>query len=102
VDELEIPEEIRTSAMEVAWGDWRRHLKEMKRKLTLSAAKAQLDQLAEWGHSRSLAAIRHSIKQSYKGIYEPNNYQDRSTTNRMDSIFDLAGKLDAKEEHEQN
>lgn len=44
---------------------------------TEQSAKAQLKELGEWGIDRAEAAVKHSIKQGYKGIYEPN----KPTTN---------------------
>lgn len=35
------------------------------------SAKAQLKELGQWGIDRAEAAVKHSIKQGYKGIYEP-------------------------------
>ncbi len=53
-----------------AWVEWQQHRCEIRKKLTATAAKQQLDRLAGWGVPRAIAAIRLSIAQSWEGIYE--------------------------------
>ena len=68
---LVIPAEIDTPEFRSAWEDWRRHRKEIKKKLTPLAVEKQVKLLAGLGAARAVAAIEHSIANGYTGIIEP-------------------------------
>jgi len=68
---LVIPAEIDTPEFRLAWEDWRRHRKEIKKKLTPLAVEKQVKLLAGLGAARAIAAIEHSIANGYTGIIEP-------------------------------
>lgn len=54
-----------------AWNDWTQHRREKKKPLTETSMSHQFKALNEWGETRSIAAINHSVKNGYTGIFEP-------------------------------
>lgn len=67
----EIPEALRTPEFMAAWSAWEQHRVERKSKLTKTSRGMQLKALEAMGVSRSIAALNHSITNSYQGIFEP-------------------------------
>lgn len=61
---LDVPE------FKAAWIEWQKHRREIRKKLTATAATQQLERLTAWGVPRAVAAIRISIAQGWEGIYE--------------------------------
>jgi len=81
------PQEIDTDDFHDAWSEWESHRAEIHKDLTPTSAKVQLDKLAKMGEQRAIAAIRHSIGQSYVGIVEPtqiSGVKKKFTTRGMD------------------
>jgi DNA-binding transcriptional regulator YhcF (GntR family) len=68
---FEIPESLNNDDFLAAWAEWQEHRKQIKKKLTPLAAKKQLKMLSEIGVSKAIAAIDHSIKNGWQGIFEP-------------------------------
>jgi len=66
---------LRCPEFEQAWGDWVQHRTEIRKKLTAKAVKLQIADLERMGLNRALAAIAHSVKHGYTGIYEPGHQQ---------------------------
>jgi hypothetical protein len=66
----DIPESLATPDFLNAWGEWRQHRKEIKKKMTPLAAKRLLNKLDAWGPERASSAINHSILNGWTGIYE--------------------------------
>jgi len=54
-----------------AWESWTKHRMEKKKPLTKTSTKLQLKELLGWGEARAVAALIHSTKKGYEGIYEP-------------------------------
>jgi hypothetical protein len=54
-----------------AWDDWQQHRREIKKPLTPTATQEQMRQFKAWGEVRSITAIRHTIKNGWQGIREP-------------------------------
>lgn len=54
-----------------AWADWTEHRKQLKRPLTPIAIRNQFLLLKKMGEPAAIAAIRHSLANSYQGIFEP-------------------------------
>jgi len=73
------------------WADWMTHRKEIRKPLTATAAKYQLRKLEVMGEKRAIAAIEHSITNSYQGIFEP--YGAAQTQGTADAGEQLARKL---------
>lgn len=73
-----------------AWNDWKQHRVEIKKKLTPTSIKQQLANFAEWGESRSIAAIRHTIGNGWQGLREPdapiNSAPPRNRDLRSDQV----------------
>lgn len=74
-----IPLELQGPEFHAAWTLWQQHRGEKRQKLTASSAKLQLDQLAEWGTARAVAAIRHSVAKGWLSIHEASG-QSRAAT----------------------
>lgn len=60
-----------SEAFKTAWEEWVQHRHEKGVKLTPLAVKKQWKKLAAMGEARAIAAIEHSIANSYQGIFEP-------------------------------
>ena len=68
---VEIPEVLNKEPFLGAWQEWAQHRVEIKKPMTAQATRLQLNSCVCMGISRSVAAIHHSIKCGYMGIYEP-------------------------------
>lgn len=72
------PASIDCPEVRAAWREWLAHRKEIKKPVTLRGAKLQVDDLAEMGAPLAIAAIRHSIKSRYTGIFAPKDFKATS------------------------
>jgi hypothetical protein len=54
----------------LAWEAWVQHRNEKKKPLTASSVKQQFTEFATMGEARSIAMIRHSIKNGWQGLFE--------------------------------
>jgi hypothetical protein len=66
-----IPENLNTLEFLATWQEWKNYRAEKKKKLTPTGAATQLKRFSEWGVSRSIAAIEHTIFSGWEGIREP-------------------------------
>jgi hypothetical protein len=68
----EIPEALRTETVREALREWSAHCRDMKKRFTKRAAGMCFKKWTEegWTSQRVVAAIHHSIRQTYLGIYE--------------------------------
>jgi len=66
-----IPSGLDTPDFQEAWKAYLTHREEIKKPLTPRAGDMLLRKLAGWGARRAVAAIQHSIAQSWQGIFEP-------------------------------
>ena len=62
-----------------AWDDWQEHRREIKKPLTPTATQEQMRQFKAWGEVRSITAIRHTIKNGWQGIREPDQAAQPAT-----------------------
>ena len=70
------------------WTAWIAHRKEIKKPLTPTSIGQQLRKLSEWGLSRAIEAIRHSIANGWQGIFEPpSNRVLNRQSNRDETIL---------------
>jgi len=53
-----------------AWEEWVKHRNEKKKPLTASSVKQQFSEMKTMGEARSIAMIRHSIKNGWQGLFE--------------------------------
>jgi len=67
-----IPLLIRTPEFMAAWEDWKQDRKQRRKKMTFRAQELALEECLSMGVTRSVAAIKNSIKNGYIGLYEPN------------------------------
>jgi hypothetical protein len=67
----ELPEPIDTPGCQQAWAEWLLYRRESRQKVMKSSAQKQIAELRKWGPTRMITAIEHSIRQGYRGIYEP-------------------------------
>jgi hypothetical protein len=75
------------------WGEWETHRRTGKKKpVTPKARKLQFDDLEKMGVERAIAAIRHSIKNDWIGIFEEKNNgkPNRRTTDRSGEFPETA------------
>lgn len=69
--EVSLPPEINSPEMQAAWLLWCKHRAEIKKPLKPTMVEQQLNQFVQWGQSRSIAAIRHTVAKGWQGIQEP-------------------------------
>jgi hypothetical protein len=69
--ETTLPPELDTDAFREAWTLWCRHRAEIKKPLKPTMVSQQLKQFQDWGETRSIAAIRHTVARGWQGIQEP-------------------------------
>lgn len=75
-----IPASLATDAFQAAWNLWVEYRRQRKPAMTLIASQQQLENLAEMGEQRAIAAIKHSIASNYQGIYEKGNSNGHQRT----------------------
>lgn len=68
-----IPLDLNNRSFLQAWEDWVADRRERRKPVTSAAARLQLRDCERWGSERAVAAIRHSIKSGYTGIFEPSD-----------------------------
>lgn len=69
-----MPAELETEAFRAAWADWLAYRRECKvSQYRPRALAAQLAMLAEWGPDAAVDSIRQSIRQQWRGLFEPKN-----------------------------
>lgn len=71
VVDFTLPAALATPEIQAAWDMWITHRREKRMPLTPTSTKLQVAQLVAMGPGRALAALLHSSKQGYQGIYEP-------------------------------
>ena len=72
VQGVTLPAELETEAFRAAWADWLAYRRECKvSTYKPRAMAAQLAMLAEWGHDVAIESIRQSIRQQWRGLFEP-------------------------------
>ena len=67
IDGNSLPESLNTPEFCEAWSDWYRS---RKKGLQEKAIRQRLKQMEEWGHDRSVAALKYSFMNGYVGIHE--------------------------------
>jgi hypothetical protein len=80
-DQVILPPDLDTEAFREAWTLWCRHRREIKKPLKPTMAEQQMNQFVEWGESRSIAAIRHTIARGWQGIQEPEHRRNGKIVN---------------------
>ena len=81
-----------SESFKTAWQTWIQHRKEKKKKLTPESIKMQFKDMIAMGEERSIAAINHSVKNGYAGIYEPSANQSNKTTNQQTRTVDTSNR----------
>jgi hypothetical protein len=80
-----------SAAFAEAWEDWKQHRKEIKKPLTFTSTKQQLQNFAAWGEVRSIAAIRFTIGNGWQGIREPDAPRNSAPARTRDLRSDQVG-----------
>lgn len=57
----------------IAWGQWLSYKEESGNRVLPVSARTQLEDFAKVGPERAIEIIRHTIKNTYKGLVEPKN-----------------------------
>ena len=72
VQGVTLPAELETETFRAAWADWLAYRRECKvSTYKPRALAAQLAMMAEWGHDVAIESIRQSIRQQWRGLFEP-------------------------------
>lgn len=66
----EIPESLDSPEFREAWMRWETHRQEIRKKLTPTSVKQQMEKLKGFGCDRAIAALNNSIANGYTGIFE--------------------------------
>lgn len=69
--EASIPSAIDSPEFRAAWADWCQYRRESGHTMKSRTAHAQLAEMAGWGKVESIAAIRQSIRQGWRGVFKP-------------------------------
>ena len=73
--EASIPSAIDSPEFRAAWADWCQYRRESGHTMKSRTAHAQLAEMAGWGKVESIAAIRQSIRQGWRGVFKPDGRQ---------------------------
>lgn len=73
--EASIPSTIDSPEFRAAWADWCQYRRESGHTMKSRTAHAQLAEMADWGKVESIAAIRQSIRQGWRGVFKPDANQ---------------------------
>ena len=79
--DVPIPESLNTPEFQAAWKSWETHRQQARKPLTPMARKCQLKKLAGWGPDRAVAAIYHSVSNSWQSIHERGPERTSGTAN---------------------
>ena len=72
VQGVTLPAELETETVRAAWADWLAYRRECKvSTYKPRALAAQLAMMAEWGPDAAIESIRQSIRQQWRGLFEP-------------------------------
>lgn len=66
-----LPASLDTEAFQKAWGQFRTHRQQIKKKLTPMAETMALKEMVAIGEPRAIRAIEHTIAKGWQGIREP-------------------------------
>ncbi len=69
--DVPLPPALDSPEITVAWQRWCEHRSEIRKPLTKQAVLEQLSQGEAIGAARFLAALKHSTKNGYQGLFEP-------------------------------
>ena len=83
-----MPASLDTAEFEDAWILWYRHRADKGAPLTQTSGEVQLEQLAELGEERAIAAIKHSVGKGWKNIYEPGDFVNGNGKNEYGEAID--------------
>jgi hypothetical protein len=70
----DIPLPFESEAFGEAWEDWKKHRRELGKKLTTSTQVAQLKKLQTMGEAAAIACIRQSIENGWQGLFPPKDH----------------------------
>lgn len=90
-----IPSKLDTEEFREAWGHWIAHRAEIKKPLTPTAARMNIQKCLAIGIDRSLAAFAHSIGSGWQGLFEES--QAKTVANGANNAADPRGNLAAAE-----
>jgi len=81
---VDIPQELQTDGFRQAWETWQTHRREIRKALTRLTASRQLADLAGMGEVRAIAAVEHSIKNGWTGLFEAKNHGNQKQQRQAD------------------
>lgn len=68
---MELPSVLDTKEFSITWQSWCDYRNEVRKKLKQRTAKAQLAELAGWGHEAAIQSIYQSIRNGWTGLFLP-------------------------------
>lgn len=71
---IELPAVLATKEFLVTWQSWCDYRSEARKKLKHRSAKAQLAELADWGHDAAIQSIYQSIRNGWTGLFLPKGH----------------------------
>jgi hypothetical protein len=89
---LPLPDELANLAE--AWADWEQHRREIGHRITPTTRQRTIAQLCKIGVERGKAAIEHSIRQGYRGLFEPHEQRNGADIGEKikRALDDIAGE----------
>lgn len=86
----DVPEELQTPEVKIAWDEWIRHRQDIRQPLTPLAATKVFNQLRAWGAKAWVCAVNNAISSAWRGLYEPrHNGNGNGGYSRQPSTRDL-------------
>lgn len=67
----EVPESLKTPEFTLAWAEWAQHRRELKKPLTATSIKRQLQQLEKLGPAEACQWINFTIAKGWQGLQAP-------------------------------
>lgn len=77
----EYPEGLRTEAFRKVWEEWESHRREIKKPITPTSRKQQLQNLAKMGEPKAIETIQHTIFKGWQGLKEAETNGTHQRTN---------------------
>lgn len=92
IEEIPIPENLKTPEFEVTWESWKKFRKEIKKPITETAAKEQLSTLSKIGSEAAIKTIKKSISNSWQGLF-PESGQQNPKPEKFNALSALREKV---------
>jgi len=85
--EVELPPGPQSAAFKAAWSEWQVYRRELKKPLTPSTARRQLEDLELLSEERAVATINQSIKAGWTGLFPEPKHATAKNPNRSNKAL---------------